>query len=78
MDVSMERSTGRAIGLAIIAIAIFVVGEIWRPDDPVEDRVGAQEDIEAGSQLSVQPPTPAAQPAGDGIPATGQEAATPD
>jgi polyisoprenoid-binding protein YceI len=36
---SIERSTGRAIVLAIIVIAIFVVGEIWRPDDPVEDQL---------------------------------------
>jgi hypothetical protein len=67
----MERSTGRAIVLAIIVIAFFVVGQIWRPDDPVEDQVGAQEDWEAASQ-------PATQPAGDQTRTDGQEAATSD
>jgi hypothetical protein len=69
----MERSTGRAIGFAIIVIAIFVVGQIWRPDDQVEDQVGAQEDrIEAAASQ------PATQPAGDQTPTEGQEAATSD
>jgi hypothetical protein len=78
MDVSMERSTGRAIGLAIIVIAIFAAGSIWWPDDQVENKVGAQEDSEAGSQPPTQPAQPATQPAGDQTPTDGQQAATPD
>jgi hypothetical protein len=67
----MERSIGRAIALAIIVIAIVVVGKIWRPDDPVEDQVGAQEDrIEAASALATQP-------VNNQTPADGQAAATP-
>jgi hypothetical protein len=50
MGVSNESRIGRAIGFAIIVIAIFVVGAIWRPDNAVQGQVGAQEDrIEAGS-----------------------------
>ena len=72
MDVSMESGTGRAIGLAVIVITIFIVGEIWRPDDPVENQVGAQEDrIESGSQAASQPAPPASQPGGDQTPISG-------
>jgi hypothetical protein len=71
MDVSMERSTARAIGLVVIVIAIFVVGELWKPDDPVENQVGAQEDGESGSQ----PATQLAQPASQPPPADAQQAA---
>ena len=79
MDVSMQRSTGRAIGLAMIVIALFVAGRIWWPDDQVENQVGAQEDSEeAGSQPATQPAQPATQPVGDQVPTAGQEAATPD
>jgi hypothetical protein len=75
MDVSMERSTGRAIGLVVIVIAILVVGAIWRPDDLVQNQVGAQEggQIESGAQPATQPP--ASQAVGDQIPTDGQQAA---
>jgi hypothetical protein len=50
MSVPNESRIGRAIGFAIIVIAIFVVGWIWRPDNSVQGQVGAQEDgIGAGS-----------------------------
>src|SRR5215469_4281895 len=77
MDVSMERSTVRAIGFVVILITIFVVGEIWRPDDPVEDQVGAQEggQIESGAQQATQLAPPAGQPGGDQTPSAGQQAA---
>jgi hypothetical protein len=72
MDVSMERSTARAIGLAVVVITILVVGKIWQPDDPVQDQVGAQE---SGSQPASQPATHAGQPGGDQAPTDGQQAA---
>jgi hypothetical protein len=57
MDVSMERSHGRAIGLAVIVIAVFVVGEIWRPDHPVAHRIRALWDqIASGSPPATQLP----------------------
>ena len=70
----MERSTVRAIGLAVIVIALFVVGEMWKPDDPVESQVGAQEDSEYGSQPATQLAQPASQPGGQ-TPTNGQQAA---
>src|SRR5215831_13291566 len=75
MDVSMEKSIGRAIGFMVIVITVFVVGEIWQPDDPVQDQVGAQEDMESGSQPASQLAPPASQPGGDQSPTDGQQAA---
>jgi hypothetical protein len=75
MDVSMERGTVRAIGFAVIVIAILAVGEMWKPDDPVENQVGAQEDAEYGQQPATQLAQPASQPGGDQTPTGGQQAA---
>jgi hypothetical protein len=66
MGVPNESRIGRAIGFAIILIVMFVVGEIWKPDNPVENQVGAQQDgIESGAQPATQPAPPASQPGGD-------------
>jgi hypothetical protein len=77
MDVSMERSHGRAIGFAVIVIAILVVGAIWRRDNPVENQVGAQEggQIDSAAQPATQVTPPATQPGGDETPTEGQQAA---
>jgi hypothetical protein len=72
MDVSMERSAVRAIGLAVIVIAIFVVGQIWQPDDQVENQVGTQE---SEPQPATQLAPPGSQPAGDQTSTDGQQAA---
>jgi hypothetical protein len=66
MGVPNESRIGRAIGFVIIVIALFVVGQMLWPDDPVQGQVGAQEDrIEAGSQPATQLVPPASQPGGE-------------